>query len=329
MSKPTSEVFPKDITASLQNLPFSLAHFTFYLEARERLELPEYKGSTFRGGFGHALKHVWCLRPQGRVCDTCRHEDLCAYSYIFETPKAWGQQSELHVNNLPHPFVLLPPLQEQSLILPGEAFSFRLTLFGSAIQLVESFVVAFDKLGEIGIGKGQGKFRLAKVTNADGSLVYAPEAQPGAGQVMVRDYEEFVAAAEILDSKTVTLRFLTPTHLLHHGRISEPTFEIFLRRLLGRASELAKVHCGRSWDLDYRHLIDTAVATVRLVSKQLRWQDWERYSNRQQSRMKFRGFVGTVTYSGEIRPLLPLIMLGQYLHVGNKTAFGMGKYEIQ
>lgn len=312
----------------LAQLPFSFAHFTFHLEARERLELPEYKGSTFRGGFGHALKQVWCLRPNGRVCDVCRHKDLCAYSYIFETPKAWGQQSELHANNLPHPFVLLPPLQAQRLIMPGEAFSFQLTLFGSAIHLVESFVVAFDKLGEIGIGKGQGRFRLAKVTNADNSLVYAPEATPGAGQVVVRNYEEFVAASDRWRGESITLKFLTPTHLLHHGRLAEPTFEIFLRRLLARASELAKIHGGQIWDLDYRHLIDTAAATVRLVKKQLQWQDWERYSNRQQTRMKFRGFVGTVVYAGELAPLLPLILLGQYLHIGNKTSFGMGKYEV-
>lgn len=45
--------------------------------------------------------------------------------------------------------------------------------------------------------------------------------------------------------------------------------------------------------------------------------------------MKFRGFVGTAAYQGQIKPLLPLIMLGQHLHIGNKTSFGMGKYEIQ
>jgi len=316
------------MTASLQNLPFSFAHFTFHLVARERLELPEYKGSTFRGGLGHALKQVWCMRPHGRVCDKCQNEKLCAYSYIFETPKSFGGQTAMHTPNLPHPFVLLPPLQEQRLIMPGESFSFQLTLFGSAIHLVESFVVAFERLGEIGIGKGQGKFHLAKVTNSDGSLVYAPEEPPGSGEVVVRNYEEFVAAAQPWEADLLSLRFLTPTHLLHHGRLAEPTFEIFLRRLLGRASELAKIHGDQPWELDYRGIIDSAVAAVHLVKKQLQWQDWERYSNRKEQRMKFRGFVGTVTYQGELKPLLPLIMLGQYLHIGNKTSFGMGKYEI-
>ncbi len=317
-------------TGSLEKLPFSFASFTFHLKAEDRIELPEYKGSTFRGGLGHALKQVWCLRPSQRFCEkNCRMPKQCAYSYIFETPKAWGPHSELHANNLPHPFVLLPPLNEQRIFEVGEALSFQLTLFGSAIQLVESFVVAFDKLGEIGIGKGQGRFLLAKVTNADGSIVYSSDSEPGSGQVVVRNFEEFVEAAEQYRGHALNLSFLTPTHLLHHGRLSEPSFDIFLRRLLARASELAKIHCGQLWNLDYHHLIDSAIATVRTVEKRLEWQDWERYSNRQQQRMKFRGFVGTVTYQGQIQPFLSLIMLGQHLHIGNKTAFGMGKFEIQ
>lgn len=315
---------------ALSHLPFSFAHFIFHLTARETIELPEDKGSTFRGGFGHTLKEVWCQRPDGRLCDNCRRKELCAYSYIFETPKAFGGLSELHANNLPHPFVLLPPLQSQNLIQPGESLSFRLTLFGSAIHLVESFVVAFDKLGEIGIGRGQGRFRLERVTNEDGSVVYDVRSRASAGQVCIRNFEEFELAASRFDQPTLELKFLTPTHLLHHGRfVPVPSFEIFLRRLLGRASELAKVHCGKEWTLDYHALIDTAAAEVRFVHHNLREQDWERYSNRQKQRMKFRGLVGEIAYAGNFKPYLPLILLGQYLHVGNKTSFGMGKYEIK
>jgi hypothetical protein len=188
--------------------------------------------------------------------------------------------------------------------------------------------MAFEKLGDIGIGRGQGRFRLAKVVNADGSLVYSPDGAPGSGQVVVRNFEEVLEPAKGFHEDTLKLSFLTPTHLLHHGRLAEPTFEIFLRRLLARASKLAEIHCGQTWDLDYHHLIDVATATVGTVEKQLDWQEWERYSNRHEQRMKFRGFVGTVVYEGQFKPYLPLIMLGQHLHIGNKTSFGMGKYEI-
>jgi hypothetical protein len=46
--------------------------------------LPEYKGSTFRGAFGHALKRVVCaLRRED--CADCLLRDKCVYAFVFET----------------------------------------------------------------------------------------------------------------------------------------------------------------------------------------------------------------------------------------------------
>jgi CRISPR/Cas system endoribonuclease Cas6 (RAMP superfamily) len=41
------------------------------------------------------------------------------------------------------------------------------------------------------------------------------------------------------------------------------------------------------------------------------------------------GFVGEVTYRGEFEPFLPLLLLGEYLHVGKNVAFGNGWYRIE
>jgi CRISPR-associated endoribonuclease Cas6 len=317
------------------NLPFSLASFTFHLIAKEAIQLPEYKGSTFRGGFGHALKQVWCLRPQGRICERCQNPTACAYSYIFETPRAFGKETYVVAENLPHPFVLIPPLTKAREIAAGESFAFGLNLFGSGITLVESFIYAFDKLGDIGIGPGQKRFALEKVTNADGSLVYAKNSALDERQVRVINYDELAAQeGEAEDSgrngKLITLEFLTPTHVIHHGRPTiELTWEFFFRGLLRRASLLAEVHGGTKWELGYKNLIDTACNAVTLKSRNLEWQDWERYSNRQERRMKFWGFVGSVVFEGNLKPYLPLIKLGEYIHLGSKTSFGMGKYEIR
>ena len=100
-----------------------------------------------------------------------------------------------------------------------------------------------------------------------------------------------------------------------------------MRALLRRASDLARFHCGAELDLNYRQWIERA-AGVSTVETTLRWHDWERYSQRQDRRMKLGGLVGEVEFAGEWQPFMPLLRLGADLHVGKGTGFGLGRYEI-
>jgi CRISPR/Cas system endoribonuclease Cas6 (RAMP superfamily) len=56
--------------------------------------------------------------------------------------------------------------------------------------------------------------------------------------------------------------------------------------------------------------------------------DLERYSARQDVKMKMGGFVGEAEYRGEISAFVPLLRLGEKLRVGKATGFGLGRYEI-
>jgi hypothetical protein len=49
---------------------FKFAQFQFSLKAVDCINLPVYKGSTFRGAFGHALKKVVCINRE-RTCASC------------------------------------------------------------------------------------------------------------------------------------------------------------------------------------------------------------------------------------------------------------------
>jgi CRISPR/Cas system endoribonuclease Cas6 (RAMP superfamily) len=102
----------------------------------------------------------------------------------------------------------------------------------------------------------------------------------------------------------------------------------FIRNLLRRLSLLYYFHCGgdpSEWD--FKGIIEKA-KEIKVIKKGLRWYDWERYSGRQDTRMKMGGFVGEITFGGDIRPFMPLIRAGEVLHVGKGTAFGLGKYKI-
>lgn len=106
-------------------------------------------------------------------------------------------------------------------------------------------------------------------------------------------------------------------------------FELLVRNLLRRVSLLIAVHGSTPLELDYRGIIARA-ATVRTRSSNLRWSDWERYSNRQQTKMALGGFVGEVEYEGEALPEFAcLLAAGEILHVGAGTTFGLGEYLIE
>jgi CRISPR-associated endoribonuclease Cas6 len=131
-----------------------------------------------------------------------------------------------------------------------------------------------------------------------------------------------------LSPLTLNLVFVTPTRLKFDGNLSpKPEFHILIRNLLRRISLLSYFHCGEELDLDFKGLIENS-KSIKIKEEKLSWVDWERYSNRQETKMKMGGFVGSITFEGDLKAFLPFILLGEYIHVGKGTSFGLGKYEI-
>jgi CRISPR/Cas system endoribonuclease Cas6 (RAMP superfamily) len=80
-------------------------------------------------------------------------------------------------------------------------------------------------------------------------------------------------------------------------------------------------------ELDFKGLIEKA-GTVKLIESNTEWFDWKRYSTRQEEWMSLGGVTGAVSYEGDLTDFMLLLRLGEYVHVGKGTSFGLGKYEI-
>ena len=111
--------------------------FTCRLESEAAL--PFYKGSTFRGVFGHALKRVVCALKL-KECADCILKETCLYFSVFENGDSL------------HPFVIEPPLDGERRFQAGEHFDCSLILFGETNEKLPYFVYAFEQMGQIGIG---------------------------------------------------------------------------------------------------------------------------------------------------------------------------------
>lgn len=127
---------------------------------------------------------------------------------------------------------------------------------------------------------------------------------------------------------TITLRFLTPTRLrFDEALVNHLDFHVLIRNLLRRLSALSYFHCGHQLDLDFKGLIARA-EQITTEKTELHWADWHRYSNRQKRKIQMGGVIGQVTYRGPLAEFLPFLRLGELVHIGKGTVFGLGKYQM-
>lgn len=312
---------------------FRVARYRFDLEAVDELHMPAYQGSTFRGGFGHAFKKMVCFQPNWGACTPCARGNDCPYGYVFETTAPPGVAAPLDLHEITPPFVIEAPHGERRVYRPGERLGFDLLLVGRGITYLPYFLMAFQELGRVGVGKPQGRYVLQRISalhpwRDEREVVFDGVDVRVGGRDLSAGWADVAALAGELPGDRLTLRFRTPTRIKYRDSyIVQPAFHVLVRALLRRISALCFFHCGEAWGGDARALIGLAeqVATERA---DVRWVDWDRFSGRQQQRVPLGGFVGELCYAGDLAPFQTLLALGSLVHVGKATVFGHGRYQI-
>jgi len=307
---------------------FRLARFRFSIKAGPKgLVLPAYKGATFRGGFGFVFRSMTCAVRQ-KDCHGCALREECPYAYIFETAPPPDTGALRKYESIPRPFVLEPPLETKREYLPGEILHFYLLLFGRAIQYLPYFIVVFREMGETGLGSGRLPFTLEEVAACG---LDAETAIYSAESGVVKNIDLACSGNQLLErfpkkAARVRIVFDTPVQLKDKGKaVFQPDFHIFFRQAMRRISSLAYFHQDNPLLVDYAALAERSRQIV-LTENTTRWHDWERYSQRQQQRLNMGGLLGTVVYEGALEEFLPFLILGEYVHIGKNTVFGLGKY---
>ncbi|MBC2710705.1 MAG: CRISPR system precrRNA processing endoribonuclease RAMP protein Cas6 [Desulfosarcina sp.] len=306
-------------------------NYSFKCRFESEAHLPEYKGSTFRGVFGRALKQVVCALKR-QACSTCLLKRECLYPAVFEPRLAIAQIDNGGRTALPHPYVIQPPPDVQSIYPEGASFNFNLLLFGSVNKRLPYFVYALDQMGRIGIGKKidgrRATFRLEAVESS-GQEIYAGADQKLSDTTPCTDLKLTPAKDQQKEDSTVALKFETPLRIKHHNHLSrELPFHLLVRAMLRRAATLLNHYDGGEPDLDYAGMVRRA-RDVKTVDTTLVWEDWRRYSLRQDQAMMMGGLKGSVTYAGDLGEYLPLIDFCTKVHLGKQTTFGLGRFSVE
>ncbi len=175
----------------------------------------------------------------------------------------------------------------------------------NSIKSVSAATVAGDENQKLAVGASY------SVVSAGGSAVEKP----------IRDRQPATC-------DELTLHFLTPTRLRIEGRVVEqPSLTQLVRSISLRLSMLAETWGDAGLIYDYK----TTLERTRGISPResnLRLIALDRFSRRQ-GKLELDGFMGQITFEGPVlSELLPLLVAGEFVHVGSGTAFGLGKYKI-
>jgi hypothetical protein len=294
----------------------------------EQAILPPFKGSAFRGAFGHALKKAMCVNRKSE-CAECLLAEKCLYATTFENSHDPNPKPK-RIAAPPLPYMILPPSTSRTDFRHGDLFQFELRLFGNVNDFLPYFIFAVEQMGKQGIGKRtgecRGRFSLQSVSTGN-QLIF--QDQTGKLDQGPHDNPFEIAPLNGGPPGRLTLTINTPLRLKFENQYqADLPFHLLVRAMLRRISSLFGHYGGGEPALDYRELVRQA-NSVETIDAQLKWYDWKRYSNRQKRSMLMGGIIGKVTYHGDIATYLPLLEAARHFHLGKQTTFGLGSIDFQ
>jgi hypothetical protein len=304
------------------------------------------------------------------------------------TPPSNAGQLRLQ-QDLPRPFVIEPPGLDPDQPVTPEGLTFRLMLFGTAIDRLPYLISTLDRLGFDGLGRDRTPFHIERITachpagdeilfTGGSNTVSLPqrvittddlltppsvEKSPDEKQLEMRrrvlmmmgqkaNQTEPVPSSSFLNLQPLNihptapsrprlkLKFLTPL-LLKSGsgigpggqRISareireRPPLGVIVRRLRDRLSSLCTFF-GDGWDCPNFAALGELADSVRLIDSRTVWLTRNRRSTRTGQAHEISGLVGQATYEfpdkSTFATLLPLLQVGELIHVGKNAPWGNG-----
>lgn len=304
----------------------SLARYRFTFRVTTPIRLPDYAGSTLRGAFGHALRSVNCV-TKAKECNGCPLIAQCPYAQIFSPHDIPRENKALHFQNqIPVPYVIEAPLIKARTYDVGDVLVFDMVLMGDALAQLAVIILAWRRAFLRGIGNGDGTAELVSVTHSNGTdetIIYSEELP------VIAAHNTQIVWPPFTQPHDVHLLLLTPLRLQQQGKVISPrdmTASIFLRNLIRRVSMLVQLQQPSAFPIEHIRALNILADQVQ-DERRLQWLDWSRYSSRQHQKMTLGGVVGHWYLKQVPVELLSLIYVGQWLHLGKETSFGLGGYK--
>lgn len=297
-------------------LKISYQKYFFRLKLEKEIRFGVHPLFLLRSILGNELKKMCCIfQKENKSCLNCQINQTCAYASIFETVLNATDNKKVHTS---HPFIIYTPQE------PGKTYSFidfDLTLLGRAINFFPYIFQAFNNGGQNGLFKERIRYKIESLT-CDSISIYT------SGSLnlpsTVKSWEFIPASHDTLDQKC-RIRLLTPFKYLPDNKmVSSFSFAAVLNSAFRRQRILASFFGENSLERDFQ-----LPALNKTEMNNSAWQDYNRYSARQQSDMQMGGFLGELNVSGEFSAdELQILRGAELFNIGKSVSFGLGKIAV-
>lgn len=293
----------------------------------EEAILPSYSGSALRGALGSELKKISCRKNYDSDCLKCEYKSTCCYTFFFVNMQGSGKDMPYANKTNPSPFIIEPPCVAKRKYTAGERLRFNLLLIGRSTGYLPYFIVSVENMLQKGLGTGRYSFRLKDIRDFYTNKVIFIDGKLNNENIKTNTWS-MKTDNKSASMKEIGIRFITPFRYVFKGKVnSSLDFTVFVKNVLRRLSILSSIYCGYKLNIDYSSLLDEA-RRVEVAESKLRWYDWQRYSGKQDAKIKMGGFIGDILFKGDITPFFQFIEIGSIIHIGKGCTMGMGKYEV-
>lgn len=265
------------------------------LKFKSQDKAPFFIGSQIRGALGHALKRVVCINHKYK-CNECFANNSCVYYEFYELKNTYHKY-RLDYN------------------LGAKDYDFSVFLFENSCQQVPYLASAlYLMLNECGLGKDKIKYSdFSMFVNDENCLKDNKISLP----------KSIARTIEIKSfSPDIKLSFLTPLRIKKNN--------IFLRDdSLELKDLILSIYSRQMGILDKQRRNFSYEIQGEITSKNLKYLELTRHSNRQKTTMNLGGIMGEITIKNLNKQCYEVLKLGEILGAGKQCVFGLGKIKVE
>jgi hypothetical protein len=121
------------------------------------------------------------------------------------------------------------------------------------------------------------------------------------------------------------VNYKTPTRIKHNKNYFKDNipFYYFFARFAERLREIINIYSDNNFETDIEDLRNHAKNIGTIINDGIYYKT-NRHSTRTGKRCSLSGFIGNVTYTGNLKPFETILSYLPWINVGSSAAFGCG-----